>query len=316
MQIIKNITSAKKITKGGTVTIGNFDGVHLGHQELINKAREISESSSLGIITFEPHPREYFGKVEKHFKLMSNERKYSIIKDFGVHFVVELRFDETLENFSPNDFIFQILHQKLGIRNVIVGEDFRFGKNRSGSFQVLKKVGKQLGINAVSFRLETLESKGTRISSTSIRSALKEGNTGLAKEMLGGWHKIYGTVVKGVQRGREMGFPTINLNLKGILIPKFGVYACFIEILSGEKIGKYQGVASIGKRPMFGENRANLEVNIFDFSSDIYESEVAISLVQFQRPEEKYNTVYELKTQMAVDCQIAKKILSTTQTDR
>ena len=308
MKIFRNIQGAKVFTNRSTVAIGNFDGVHLGHRKVIARAKEMAESNKFGIITFEPHPRDYFLRNSKPFKLTSPARKYDMLKEAYVDFVIELKFDKQLEKYSPEEFVARILVKHLGVKNVIVGEDFRFGYKRSGDLKKLKDLGKRYGFNAFSVELEN-NSDGI-ISSTLIRTALEQGKVREAKDMLGYWHSIYGEVIRGEKRGREFGFPTANIELKEILVPKFGVYACMIEILTGDFVGLYKGAASIGERPTFGKNEANLEVHIFDFSYEIYGAQVAISLINFQRPEKKFKGIEKLIKQMRLDCEMARKWLS------
>ena len=308
MKIFKEIRKAKAFTNQSTVTIGNFDGVHLGHRKIIARAKELASQNKVGIITFNPHPRDYFLKNSKPFKLTRTEKKYNLIKALGMDFVIELRFDRQLENCSPEQFVENILAKNLGIKNVLVGQDFRFGHERGGDFNKLKSLGISYNINAFAIELNT---NGEQIiSSTQIRKALERGEPEKARAMLGYWHQICGKVVRGAQRGHELGFPTANITLEGILIPRFGVYSCIVEILSGKLAGSYKGAASIGKKPTFGDNEANLEVNLFDFSNDIYGTEISISLINFQRPEEKFETIESLIKQMQLDCEQASANLS------
>ncbi len=308
MKILKKIEDVKGFTTGSTVAIGNFDGVHLGHRRIIANAKKLAYPNRVGIITFEPHPRDYFVKNSKPFKLIENKEKYSLLEELGLDFAIELEFNHQLENYSPEQFISIILAKKLEIRNVMVGQDFRFGHKRSGDFKKLKELGKTHGLNA--YAVELFSKEKQTISSTRIRTALEHGKTQEAKDMLGYWHKIYGQVTRGDRRGRELGYPTANIALKGVLIPKHGIYSCLIKVLSGKFTGLYQGAASIGTKPTFGEHEANLEVHIFNFSHEIYGQEVAISLLNFQRPEEKFESIESLIEQMKLDCEQARSYLS------
>ena len=308
MIILRNIYQASAFTKNSTVVIGNFDGLHLGHRKIIVNAQKLAYPNKMGIITFEPHPRDYFLKNSTPFKLVRTETKYTLLKELEVDFVVELQFNRQLENYTPEKFVSKILAKNLAVKNVMVGEDFRFGHKRSGDFKMLKKLGTNNNINAFAINLDNIDEKA--ISSTRIRKALERGELQDAKDLLGYWHRIYGKVIRGDQRGRELGYPTANIELKGILIPRHGIYSCIIEILSGKFAGSFKGAASIGKKPTFGTNQTNLEVHIFDFSHDIYGIEVAVSLMNFQRPEEKFESIDSLIEQMELDCEQARLYLS------
>ena len=310
MKIIRELKNVKEFTELSTIVIGNFDGVHLGHQEIIKKCSQISSSGRFGILTFDPHPRDYFQKELTSFKLTTKEHKYSMLKKLNISFLVELKFDKNIEILTPENFVKSILFEKLGAKQIIVGNDFRFGYKRSGDIKLLKHIGQKYKINVFSLSLTTFGKD--KISSTIIRNALKEGQIEKANKMLGYHHKIYGTVIQGDKRGRELGFPTINLELKNIIAPKFGIYACYIKILSPEyEDYLYKGVASIGTKPTFGKNEANCEVYIFNFSNFIYGKKVIVSLIKFQRDEIKYDSIENLILQMKKDCEIAKGALKT-----
>ena len=303
MEIIRDLINAKKFTKLSTIIIGNFDGVHLGHQEIIKKCSEIALSNKFGILTFDPHPREYFKRDKIPFKLTSKEQKYKMIKRLNVNFLIELKFDKNIEILSPEQFVKKILFEKLGVNQIIVGNDFCFGHKRSGDVNFLKNLGEKYNINVFSFDLKKFAKD--KISSTVIRNALLNGELGIANKMLGYFHKIYGLVVHGDKIGRNLGFPTINLELKNVIVPKYGIYSCIIKVLSSDFQDIYKGVASIGIKPTFGKNEANCEVHIFNFSKSIYNKKVIVSLVKFQRDEIKYESIEKLKLQMKKDCKIA-----------
>ena len=308
MKIIRDLNNAEKFTKLSTIIIGNFDGVHLGHQKIIKKCSQIASSNKFGILTFDPHPRDYFKRNKVPFKLTSKEQKYKMIESLNVNFLIELKFDKNLEILSPEQFVKSIIFEKLNVKQIIVGNDFCFGNKRSGDVNFLKTLGKKYNIDVYSLDLKKLAED--KISSTLIRNALTEGKLDIANKMLGYYHKIYGLVVQGDKRGRELGFPTINLELKDIIVPKYGIYSCMIKVLSSDFQDIYKGVASIGTKPTFGKNEANCEVHIFDFSESIYNKKVIVSLVKFQRDEIKYESIEKLKIQMKKDCKIAINNLS------
>ena len=308
MEILHDLNNSKEFTKDSTIIIGNFDGVHLGHQEIIRKCSQLASSNKFGILTFDPHPREYFKRNKLPFKLTSKEQKYKMIERLNVNFLVELKFDKNIEILSPEQFVKSIISEKLGVKQIIVGNDFCFGNKRSGDVNLLKTLGEKYNIKVFSLDLKTIAKN--KISSTLIRNALTEGKLDKANKMLGYYHKIYGPVVHGDKRGRELGFPTVNLELRDMIVPKYGIYTCMIKVLSSDFKDIYKGVASIGTKPTFGENEANCEVHIFNFSKSIYNKKVIVSLVKFQRDEIKYESIDELKFQMQKDCKVAKNNLS------
>ena len=300
MLIFKGVENIPKDDSGYSVAIGNFDGMHLGHQSVIEIAREKSNKSSVGVVTFEPHPRQYFQKNQPIFRLMKSKTRQRFLKSFGIDALFELPFNSSLANLSPKDFIETILLEKLNVRNIVVGPDFRFGKNREGSVSLLKRYQEKniLGLHIANpFMIE-----GKVVSSSELRKKLAEGSVIEVTRMLSRYYEIDGIVEKGFQRGRKLGFPTINIGLKNTIVPKHGVYAVFIEILSNNKQRTLQGAASIGSRPTYGDYEPNIEVFIFDFDEDLYGAHVSISLVKFIRPELKFDSEVELISQMKEDC--------------
>lgn len=285
--------------------MGNFDGIHLGHQSVINLARN---DAPLGIVSFEPHPREFFRPNASPFRLMNAEARANRLAKLGVQELYELPFDKSLANLTPEDFARDVLAGGLGVSHVVVGADFRFGKARAGSAQDLVTLGKTYGFTVTIADL--VQHDGTEISSTAIRQALAEGRPRDAASMLGHWHRIEGEVIHGEKRGRQLGYPTANMSVAGLHLPKLGVYAARIKILTGPQIGDYIGAASLGVRPMFGANLPNLETFIFDFTGDLYGHHLSVALVDYLRPELKFDGLPALLTQMAADCARARDILS------
>ena len=307
MLVYKRLENIPKKDRGYSVAIGNFDGMHLGHQSVIEIARKTSNKSSLGVVTFEPHPRQYFQKNQPTFRLMMSETRKRFLKSFGVDALFELPFDYSLANLSPKEFIETVLLEKLHVKNVVVGPDFRFGKNREGSVDLLKSYQEQKKLDlhiATPFLMD-----GKIISSSELRKKLTEGSIIEVTEMLSRYYEIEGEVEKGFQRGRDLGFPTINVALKTTIVPKHGVYAVLIKILSQDKERTLKGAASIGSRPTYGDYEPNIEVFIFDFNETLYGENVSISLVDFIRPELKFNTEKELISQMKADCETIERIL-------
>jgi len=309
LKIIRDYTFLNKEDKGACVAIGNFDGVHKGHLSVIELARAAAETlnTAFGVITFEPHPRAYFQPTSKPFRLMSAEARASQLEKVGINNLYELQFNSALSSLSADQFINDVLVNGLGVKHIVVGEDFCFGKNRSGSVKMLEDYGRKLGFGVTIAPLVE-DNKGI-FSSTSIRNAITDGRPDDAAHMLGHWYRIEGTVISGDQRGRELGYPTANMSLDGLNLPKFGVYAVIADILTGPYKGRFFGAASLGERPTFGVNIPNLETFIFDFSGDIYEEELSIALVSFQRPELKFDNLDDLIKQMDQDCKTSIKIL-------
>ena len=294
--------------RGASVAMGNFDGVHLGHRAVIDLARR--PQVPLGVVTFEPHPREYFAPAAPPFRLMNAEARANRLTKLDVDHLFQLPFDAVMAAFSPQDFARQVLADGLGITHVVVGADFCFGKGRAGTAADLERLGGDLGFQVTIADL--IQSSGTSISSSAIRQALTEGRPRDAAAMLGHWHRIEGEVIHGDKRGRELGYPTANMSVAGLHLPRLGVYAVRADVLTGPQAGSYMGAASLGVRPMFGVNQPNLETFLFDFTGDLYGQHLSIAFVDFLRPEMKFDGLPELITQMDADCDRARGILAAT----
>ncbi|MFM2389236.1 MAG: hypothetical protein RLZZ437_791 [Pseudomonadota bacterium] len=290
--------------RGASVALGNFDGVHLGHQSVIDLARG---AAPLGIVTFEPHPREYF-RPGTPFRLMNAEARANQLAALGVQHLYELPFDATLAGQSPQAFVSEVLAQGLGISHVVVGADFCFGKGRAGTAHDLQTLGNTEGFRTTIAPL--MHADGVEISSTAIRTALSEGRPRDAAAMLGHWHRIEGPVIHGEKRGRELGYPTANMGVAGLHLPRLGVYAVLADVLTGPQKGRYMGAASLGVRPMFGVNTPNLETYLLDFKGDLYDQHLSIAFVEYLRPELKFDGLPALITQMAADTDRARSILA------
>ena len=285
--------------------MGNFDGVHLGHQSVIDLARA---RGTLGIVTFDPHPREYFAPNAPAFRLMNAETRANRLAKLGVQHLYELPFNAAMANLTPDDFARQVLAEGLGVAHVVVGADFCFGKGRTGRAADLQALGNTYGFGVTVADL--VQTEGREISSTAIRQALADGLPRDAHAMLGHWHRMDGEVIHGEKRGRELGYPTANMSVNGLHLPKLGVYAVKVDVLTGPQAGSYLGASSIGVRPMFGENTPNLETFIFDFKGDLYGHHISVGLIDYLRPEMKFDGLPGLLTQMAEDCQQARTILA------
>jgi riboflavin kinase/FMN adenylyltransferase len=310
MRIIRDTLFIDPIDRGAAAAIGNFDGVHLGHQSVIDLARDAAKDADapLGIMTFEPHPRSYFSNDPNPFRLMNAEAKANCLASLGVEKLYEVPFNAALAALTPREFAQQIIADSLGLKHVVVGSDFCFGKGRAGTAKDLQAFGADMGFGVTIAPMKSIAT--AEVSSTAIRTALTEGRPRDAAAMLGHWHRIEGDVIRGEQRGRELGYPTANMSTTDLHQPKFGVYAVKANVLNGPHEGSYNGAASIGVRPMFGENVPNCETFIFDFKGDLYGATISIALVDYLRPELKFDGLDALITQMDADCVQAREISS------
>jgi len=299
MRIVRDYQFIQHNDTGASVAIGNFDGVHLGHQSVIRLAAEAAPDAPLGVLTFEPHPRSYFAPEAPAFRLTGSAARASRLEKLGVTHLYELPFNTGLAGLTPQEFAARVLKDGLGLRHVVVGADFCFGKGRAGTADDLRRFGAELGFGV---SIAPLLAEGTSVvSSTAIREALSAGRPRDAAQMLGHWHRIEGPVIGGEQRGRTLGYPTANMSVAGLHLPAMGVYAVLVDVLDGPHQGAYHGVASLGVRPMFGENQPNLETFLFDFSGDLYGAQVSVALVEYLRPEAKFDGLETLIEQMDAD---------------
>ena len=306
MRILRERTAIPPEARGASAAIGNFDGVHLGHRAVIDRARR--SGTPLAVLTFEPHPRQWFAPDSPPFRLMNAEARAHALQALGVELLFELGFTRSLAGLTPEAFCGRVLAQGLGLAHVVVGADFRFGRDRAGTTDTLAGEGRRLGFGVT---VAPLVSAGTgEVSSTAIRQALSQGRPRDAAAMLGHWHRIEGAVIRGDQRGRDLGYPTANLSLEGLHLPRFGVYAVHVDVLTGPAPGRHQGVASLGVRPMFGGEQPNLETFLFDFAGDLYGQHISVALVEFLRDEARFATVEALVAQMDADSAAARRALA------
>lgn len=303
MQLIRGIHNIKPEHYGCVLTIGNFDGVHLGHtqviQALIKQAKELNCKAA--VMVFEPQPQELFSPDTAPARLCRLRDKYTLLKSLGVERLICVNFNRKFAMQSAESFIEDLLVKKLGIKSLIVGDDFRFGENRKGNYQMLLEAGKGFGFNVsdtASYKI--LEQ---RISSTEIRQALEKDELQQAEIMLGRPYSILGRVFHGDKRGRQLGFPTANVKLKRRVSPVNGVYVVKIKT----SLGTYFGVANIGSRPTVSGVRQQLEVHIFDFGSDLYGQTIEVILLNKLRKEMKFDSISALTEQINIDSQQARQ---------
>ena len=314
MKIFRHIADVPEAYKGAVVAIGNFDGVHLGHQALINEAacHAAERGAPLAVLAFEPCPQEFFRPGGEPFRLTPFRAKTHLIANLGADAMYALAFDAEMAHRSAQDFVLDVLVKGLGVGCVVVGSDFRFGRGRAGDAAVLSYMGAMEGFGAVIFDHVTMGA-GEKISSTGIRTALKAGKPGEAARLLGHPFVIEGRVEHGDGRGREFGFPTANMHLGGYLRPAFGIYAVRVAVLEDDKVvSRHDGVANLGIRPMYESAEPLLESYLFDFSGDLYGKHLAVDLIAYLRPEAKFAGVEALKTQIGADIAAAKAALAST----
>lgn len=292
--------------RGATVALGNFDGVHRGHASVIHAAHAARPDAPLAVLTFEPHPREVFHPDDPPFRLMMPTERAAALDTLGVQFLYELPFTAEFSHMSAEDFIGKVLHEGLGARHLTSGQDFAFGHRQGGDTGYLSARAEALGIG-VTLVPPLMDARGP-ISSTRIRRALRDGYPERATAELGRPWAIRGEVSHGDKRGRTIGFPTANVPLGRHLEPARGVYAVTIRLADGRV---FRGVANIGRRPTVNAGpESRLEVNLFDFSGDIYGTEITVALHAFIRPEVKFSGIDALKAQIAADAAEARRLLA------
>lgn len=313
MRIFRHYQDIPDAFKGGVVAIGNFDGVHRGHQALMAEARRLaSERNAIfGVLAFEPHPQEFFRPQDECFRLTPFRTKTRLIAEQGADAMFALAFDSAMAEKSAQDFILEVLIGGLGAGAVVVGTDFQFGRGRAGNTAVLAYMGEMEGLGVVIFRPVEDERHG-KISSSRIRTALKEGRVEEATQLLGHFWIMESRVEHGDGRGRMIGVPTANVRPEGYLTPAFGVYAVRATIMEDDKpAGRYAGVANFGIRPMFEVHAPLLESWLFDFSGDLYGKRLAVELVKYLRAEAKFSDLDALKKQILADAEGARAALAT-----
>ena len=304
MEVIRGIGNLKSRHEGAVVTIGNFDGVHLGHQAILakvnQKARDLGTHSML--VCFEPQPKEFFDTFNAPARLTRFREKVEKLAEYGLDYVLCLKFDEQTRSMSASEFT-GLLTEKIKLRGLFVGDDFKFGFDRSGEFKHLQQAGERLGFDVVD--LYTIAHDDIRVSSTRIRECLANGDFELAEELLGYPYSISGKVVYGRQIGRTLGVPTANVQLHRYVAPIAGVFA--VEVLIGEKVE--HGVANVGVRPTIDDATLQpiLEVHLFNFSEDIYGTMVKVIFIHKIRDEKKFDGIESLKQAIHSDVEATKQ---------
>lgn len=307
MELIRGHYNLRPRHSGCVATIGNFDGVHLGHQlvlgQLAIKAAEMNLPSQ--IIIFEPLPQEFFAGGRAPARLTRLREKLQALQRFSVDRVLCLRFDRRLAEMPAQAFIERILTRGLGARYLVVGDDFRFGRDREGDFAMLEHAGERQGFTVVN--MPTFEIEGRRVSSTRVREALERGLMAEAEKLLGRPYRMSGRVVRGEQRGRLLGFPTANIRLERQVSPVQGVFAVQVYGLDREPL---EGVANVGQRPTVGGVEPRLEVHLFDFERDIYGRHLHVDFLRKLRDEMRFDSVEQLSHQIERDTESARRFFS------
>jgi riboflavin kinase / FMN adenylyltransferase len=308
MHILRHPSSLRQAERGAVVAIGNFDGIHLGHQAVIGIAGRLARDAGApqAVLTFEPHPRSVFQPAGPPFRLTPFRVKAQLLRQLGVEILFSLRFDLALASRSAEDFVRSVLVERLGIRHAVVGYDFVFGNRRRGTAALLVEMGRELGFGVTT--VEPVQAGEEIYSSTRIRHLLEAGKPRDAAALLGRPWEIDGRVERGDQRGRTIGFPTANLLLADYLRPAAGVYAVRAGI--GRNGAWYDAVANFGRRPTFNGTDLRLEVHLFDFAGDLYGRHLRVQLIDYIRPEQKFSGIDALKAQIAADADAARAILA------
>ena len=300
-------TGLTEADKGAVIALGNFDGLHRGHQAVIERAKAIADDKGapLGIGLFRPHPFRFFKPEAEPFRLMSAQLRAEIMPSLGVERLYEIPFTDALRDMDDTQFVEQVLHQGLGIRHVVVGQDYGFGKNRCGNVKSLTKLCAARGVGVTALEPIGLHKLYGKYGSTEIRKALKDGDVFHAAHMLSRPWCVDGLVQKGAQRGRTINFPTANIEFGDLVRPKFGVYA--VEVTLADGTHKY-GVANTGNRPTVGGEAARLEVNIFDYAGNLYGQRLQVHFRAFIRAEQKFDSFDALKDQIIKDADGARAL--------
>jgi riboflavin kinase/FMN adenylyltransferase len=311
MIVLNGIDNVPPAARGAVLAIGNFDGVHRGHQALLRAARE--EAARLGVpagaILFEPHPREFFQPDKPHFRLTPIERKLALLEQFGLDLSVVLTFDAALAGLSAQDFIERVIAGALAARHVVIGYDFRFGKGRTGDPEAMRREGAARGFGVTV--VAQVGEAGEVFSSNAIRAELAQGDVSGAAQMLGHWWRLSGRVIGGFKRGAGLGFPTANIALPPGTALAHGIYAVRVHV--GTEA--YAAAAYLGTRPTFDDGAPMLEVFLFGFDGDLYGKEIAVEFIAYVRADAKFASAEALKDQIAKDCAQARAILETAPAD-
>ena len=309
MTIYHGPAGLPEAARGTVAALGNFDGVHRGHAAVIGEAKALAAAlgAQSAAAVFTPHPRLVFQPDAEPFALMSDAQRVRALKAEGVDIVHHIAFDRTLAAMSPEGFVEDVLARGLGLKGVVTGADFCFGKDRAGNAATLKQIGARFGVEARVAEAVSAAGADHKISSSDVRKALRDGRPQDAARLLGRPFAIEGGVGEGDKRGRTIGFPTANIALGAYVRPAFGVYAVKNRLAGGWVI---DGVANLGRRPTVSGTEARLETHLFDFAEDLYGQTVEVELIDFIRGEKKFDGLDQLTAQIAADCDTARGLLA------
>ena len=293
--------------RGSIVALGNFDGFHLGHQAVVNRAIALGfhERRPVIVATFDPHPVRFFKPYVPPFRLTSLDQRERLFAHAGADAMLVFRFDAELASMDADAFVAEILARRLGVAGVVTGDDFSFGKGRTGDVDLLRKLGEQYGVRAEAVAQVMID--GERVSSGRIREALAAGDPGTATHLLTRPFAVEAVVERGDGRGHALGFPTANVSLGRYQRPAYGIYAVRVRL---DDDSEHSGVASFGVRPTFEEGEEYLETFIFDWEGDLYDRTIEIGLIAYLRPEAKFDSVEALVEQMRKDEAEARRLLA------
>ncbi len=305
MIVLKGTTYVPQDARGGVFAIGNFDGVHRGHQALLRSAKDRAAElgAPSGVILFEPHPREFFQPDKPHFRLTPLKRKLELLNQLGLDLALVLTFDAALASLPAQDFIERIIAGALAARHVVIGYNFRFGKARTGDAEAMRRAGSALGFGVTV--VAQVGEAGEVFSSGAVRAALARGDVARAAHILGHWWRVSGAVTGGFKRGTGLGFPTANIALPPDTELAHGIYA--VRVYADGRT--YAGAAYLGSRPTFDNGAPMLEVFLFGFDGDLYGREIAVEFIDYVRADAKFASVEALKEQIAKDCAQAQAAL-------
>ncbi|MHA1517648.1 MAG: bifunctional riboflavin kinase/FAD synthetase [Alphaproteobacteria bacterium] len=312
MEIVRSWRDTPPALKGAVLAIGNFDGVHRGHQAVLNEARRIAaaEERHAGTVIFEPHPREFFAPDQPFFRLTPLPVKLELLEALGLDQAFVLTFDKAMSSLSADDFVVEAIGEGFDASHVVVGYDFTYGKGRAGSVEHLMAFGKQLGFGVDVVSPVTLDG-GTTFSSSTIREHLRLGEVREAAEQLGYWWRARGRVGKGAGRGKGLGFPTLNFKLAPGQDVCHGIYAMRVHHAGG----RHHAAGYVGPRPTFGAGEPALEAYLLDFAGDLYDHVVEVEFIDFIRPDHAFDSAEALAAQMAEDCKRVQEILVVVDAD-
>ena len=305
--MVKHYTNfnIKKLHKGSIILIGNFDGLHLGHQKLFQLAQLYKKKYNLkiGVVNFDPMPKMFFNNKLKNFRLSNSNQKIKLLSNLKVDFVITKKFDKKFSKIKALNFISQILNKKLGSKFIFVSNNFRFGNKREGNVYLLKKYEQLFNYKVI--KPEPLIKSKKIVSSSLIRNLLEKGLLNKANNLLKRNWTIQGMVKKGRQVGKKIGFPTCNIEIEDYVLAKPGVYA--VRVLRKNSDKYFKGIANLGYRPTFNQKKILLEVHLFNFSGILYNKLLSVEFLKFIRKEKKFNNVNQLRAQIKKDLSIAKK---------